>query len=147
MGLSQSIFHPEFVTHHQATVNSAATGRVKIERVIGRGEWTPEAGMGSDNFMAIYEGPAMVEAITNASRREFVQDANDSQMVQVQIGFDTNEIPWPDDFTFQSNDRVTVTENLADPMMEGITVYVHGWLGSTHSWARKLFCRHNTKQG
>lgn len=146
MGLSTAVVHPDFIKHHQGVITSTSTSRVRIERVLSRGEWTEENGIGADNLLTLYVGPAEIDTKDDSSRRAGAQDSVDSQTVKVQLPYHGNEIPWPADFEhFQSNDRVTILM-CSDPMMEGIALYVHGWLGSTYSWARNLFCRTNTKQ-
>lgn len=146
MGLLRGVFHPNFVAHHAPIITSAALTRVSINRVLGRGEWSEAGGITGDNLLPIYVGRAFVEAQDDPSRRESLSDTVDSQPFKVQLPFSGNEIAWPLNFQFQSNDRVTIVTHDSDPMMEGIDLYVHGWLGSTQSWARNLFCRTNTKQ-
>jgi hypothetical protein len=147
MGLLRGVFHPDFVKHHAPIITSAALTRIEIVRVLGRGDWNPETGITGDNLLPIYLGRAYLSAENAPSRRESLKDTVDAQPYKVQLPFDGNEIAWPStDFTFASNDRVRVLTNDDDPMMEGVELYVHGWLGSTQSWARNLFCRANMKQ-
>lgn len=145
MALSTAVFHTEFQAHHQPVVDSTATARVLIERVLERGDWTPD-GMGADVLLPIYSGPAMIEASANPTRGEFANDIATIQTVKVQISFLGNELEYPPGFQWHDNDRVTILDNPADPQMEGIQLYVHGWLGTSYSWARNLVCRTNTKQ-
>lgn len=146
MALSSTVFHQDFQAHHQPVVDSTATARVLIERVLGRGEWTPDGGMGGDVLVPIYSGRAMIEASANPTRGEFANDIATIQTVKVQIGFLDNELEYPADFQWHDNDRVTIITSPDDPQMEGVLLYVHGWLGTSYSWARNLVCRTNTKQ-
>lgn len=146
MGLSQSVFHPEFQAHHLAVVNSTHTATVRVERVLERGEWTPENGVGGDVLLRLYEGPAFISKMGAPSRADFVQDTVESQAVRVELDHGKQAEALPDDFKWHDNDRVTVLLNPDDTMLQGLQLYVHGWIGGSATWARNLICRTNTKQ-
>lgn len=143
----QSVFHPDFQAHHLNTVNSTHTATVRVERVLDRSdEWTPELGVGVDVLLRLYEGPALVAKMANPTRADFVQDTAESQAVRVELQDSGLAADLPADFKWHDNDRVTILTNPDDPMMAGVQMYVHGWLGASYSWARNLICRTNTKQ-
>ena len=146
MGLGTTVFHPDFQKHHQATVNSTHNARVRVVRVLERGDWTPETGAAGDVLETLYEGPALVMKVANPTRADFVQDTVQSQAVRVELDGHTADESLPADFQWHDNDRVTVLNSPDDQMMQGVLLYVHGWLGNSHSWARNLFCRTSAKQ-
>lgn len=140
------IFHPQWVYHHRATVGSASLGRIIIDRPIGEAKYDFETGTSSASFLPIYSGRARVQKLARPNNRDFVEDRVELQTFRVQFNFDHNEIEWPADFEWHTNDRVRLVEDEADPQMEGLTLYTHGWTGSTNSWQRTLTCQSNLKQ-
>lgn len=148
MGLSQSVMHPAFAYHHRPAADSANLGRVHVTRVLNKGKWNPATGLqDGETTLDIYIGPARVNKIARAIRHAFVEDSEDYQNIRVSLPLTGNEIAFPANFLWQSNDRVLITANGADPQMVGTNLYLHGWMGSTNAWQRTLICRFNSKQG
>lgn len=127
------------------------TARVKIERAITEGKWNPETGDYDGGEMELlYLGRANIDRIARPTRREFVSDAADQQMTQVQLPIDPsfNEaIPLPLDLRWQSNDQLTILENDALAMMVGELIYLRGWFGASEDWGHTLHFGFNSKQG
>jgi hypothetical protein len=142
-----SIFHPEFIFHHRATVNSAGLARVLIERVVSRGEWNPVTGeIEGAVTLSLYEGRARIQKVAFPTNRDFVEDAAKFQRMRIQIGFEDNEIV-PAEFEPQINDRIKVLLNPSDPGKVGTFYYVHGDESSSNAWQRTLTAQTNMKQG
>jgi hypothetical protein len=150
MALSRSAIHPRFAAHHKLTVKSLMKSRVRIERVSSEGVYDPETGTVVGGTSAgLYQGKALIGKVARPTRRDFVFDAADNQVIEVQIPLELadNELE-PDTFpNFQSGDRVTVLENPDNPTLEGQVYYVHGDAGSTIDWVLNLVCRTSSKQG
>lgn len=144
--MMRGIFHPQWIYHHRATVGSASLGRIFIDRPLGEAKYDFATGLGTAEFAPIYDGRARVQKLARPNNRDFVEDRVELQTFRVQFNFDHNELPWPDDFEWHTNDRVVLTQNASDPQMEGLTLYVHGWTGSTNGWGRTLTCQTNLKQ-
>lgn len=149
MALGTSIYHADWATHHRGTLNSAMQSRIKIERTITKGKWDQASGTytGQD-IDVLYEGPAAIERIARPTRRDFVFDAADNQMMEVQIPLDPslNEAdPAPEDLRWQSNDLLTVLED-ENPMAVGEKYFLRGWAPSSEDWAQTLYCGFNAKQ-
>jgi hypothetical protein len=142
-----SIFHPEFIFHHRATVNSAGLARVLMERVVSRGEWNPVTGeIEGAVTLSLYEGRARIQKVAFPTNRDFVEDAAKFQRMRIQIGFEDNEIV-PAEFEPQINDRIKVLLNPSDPGKVGTFYYVHGDESSSNAWQRTLTAQTNMKQG
>lgn len=140
-----SIFHPEFIYHHRATVNSAGLARVLIERVTGRGQWNPATGlMDGASSNALYEGRARIQKVAFPTNRDFVEDTAKFQRVRVQIGFEDNELT-PTEFELKPNDRITVLYD-PDASRIGRKYYVHGDETSSNAWQRTITAQTNMKQ-
>ena len=142
-----SIFHPEFIYHHRATVNSAGLARVLIERITDRGEWNPLTGeMDNATEVSLYEGRARIQKVAFPTNRDFVEDAAKFQRMRIQIGFEDNELV-PQDFELRINDRIKVLDNPSDPGKVGTFYYVHGDESSSNAWQRTITAQTNMKQG
>lgn len=142
-----SIFHPEFIFHHRATVNSAGLARVLIERITARGEWNPATGLiDGASTQPLYEGRARIQKVAFPTNRDFVEDAAKFQRMRIQIGFEDNELI-PEAFELQINDRIKVLYNPADPGKVGTFYYVHGDESSSNAWQRTITAQTNMKQG
>lgn len=142
-----SIFHPEFVTHHRATVNSAGLARVLIERITDRGEWNPLTGeIDGAATEYLYQGRARIQKVAFPTNRDFVEDAAKFQRMRIQIGFEDNELI-PADFELKINDRIKVLLNPSDPGKVGTFYYVHGDESSSNAWQRTITAQTNMKQG
>ena len=141
-----SIFHPEFIFHHRATVNSAGLARVLIERIVSRGDWNPETGETTDVVQPLYEGRARIQKVAFPTNRDFVEDSAKFQRMRIQIGFEDNELV-PANFEPAINDRITVLYNPSDPGKAGTHYYVHGDESSSNAWQRTLTAQTNMKQG
>lgn len=142
-----SIFHPEFIFHHRATVNTAGLARVLIERVVSRGEWNPVTGeIDGGEILPLYEGRARIQKVAFPTNRDFVEDAAKFQRMRIQIGFEDNELV-PADFDLHINDRITVLLNPSDPGKVGTFYYVHGDESSSNAWQRTITAQTNMKQG
>jgi hypothetical protein len=150
MALSRSVIHPRFLTHHRASVKSLQISRVRIDRVGTEGVYDPETGTVSEGeSTGLYLGKAAIEKVARPTRRDFVFDAADNQVIEVQIPLELaeNELA-PETFPdFQSGDRVKVLENPANPSLVGQVYYVHGDAGSSFDWVMNLVCRTSAKQG
>ena len=122
--------------------------RITITRPVAGGTWNPETGdYDGETSEVLYVGKAMLERIARPTRRAFVFDAADNQMMRVEIPMDVNEAdPAPVDLRWQSNDILTVDENEANPMMVGEKLYLRGWAGSSHDWIHILHFSFNAKQ-
>lgn len=141
------MFSAEWTTHHRPVVESGMNARVQIERPVTGGTWNAETGeYDGGSTEVLYLGKAMVERIARPTRRDFVFDAADNQMMRVQLPMDENEAD-PVDLRWQSNDILTVLENEANPMMAGEKLYLRGWAGSSHDWLHILHFSFNAKQG
>lgn len=141
-----SIFHPEFIFHHRATVNSAGLARVLIERIVSRGDWNPATGETNDVLEPLYEGRARIQKVAFPTNRDFVEDSAKFQRMRIQIGFEDNELV-PSQFEPAINDRITVLYNPSDPGKVGTHYYVHGDESSSNAWQRTLTAQTNMKQG
>lgn len=141
-----SIFHPQWAYHHRYTVGTASLGRIIIDRPGPPAEYDFDTGTSTQTFLPIYEGRARVQKLARPNNREFVEDQVEFQQFRIQFNFNHNEIGYPADFTWHVNDRVRIVADPADPQMEGMTLYLRGWPGSTNSWHRTLICQTNMKQ-
>ncbi len=142
-----SIFHPEFIFHHRATVNSAGLARVLIERITDRGEWNPLTGeIDGASTQGLYMGRARIQKVAFPTNRDFVEDAAKFQRMRIQIGFEDNELI-PADFELKINDRIKVLLNPSDPGKVGTFYYVHGDESSSNAWQRTITAQTNMKQG
>lgn len=150
MALGTSVFSDTWHTHHRNTLNSTMTTRIKIERVIDGGKYNPATGeYDGGTTELLYLGRANIDRIANPTRREFVKDSADNQMVQAQIPADPtlNEAaPAPVNLRWQSNDRLTILENEALSMMVGEQVFLRGWMGATEDWGHTLHFGFNAKE-
>lgn len=142
-----SIFHPEFIFHHRATVNTAGLARVLIERIGSRGEWNPATGLmdGAENI-PLFEGRARIQKVAFPTNRDFVEDSAKFQRMRIQIGFEDNELT-PAEFDLHINDRIKVLYNPSDPGKVGTLYYVHGDESSSNAWQRTITAQTNMKQG
>lgn len=146
MALSSSIFHPSFTAHHQPAVKSSMRARIRIERVLAVGTWNAATGLYEGaSTRVLYLGVARLQKVARPTRREFVFDSADNQMMRLQLPFDGNEAT-PGAFSWQSNDQVTVLANQPNAMMIGQLLFVKGWAGSSNDWAHTLHCGFNAKQ-
>jgi hypothetical protein len=142
-----SIFHPEFIFHHRATVNSAGLARVLIERIGARGEWNPTTGeMEGAATVPLFEGRARIQKVAFPTNRDFVEDTAKFQRMRIQIGFEDNELT-PAVFDLHINDRIKVLLNPSDPTKVGTFYYVHGDESSSNAWQRTITAQTNMKQG
>lgn len=143
------MFSGQWTTHHRPVIESGMKARVTITRPTAAGAWNPETGeYDGESAEVLYVGNAMVERIARPTRRDFVFDAADNQMMRVDIPMDVNEAdPAPVDLRWQSNDILTVDENEANPMMVGEKLYLRNWAGSSHDWVHILHFSFNAKQG
>jgi hypothetical protein len=150
VALSRSVIHPRFLTHHRASVKSLQLSRVRIERVGTEGVYDPETGtVGEGDTQPLYQGRAAIEKVARPTRRDFVFDAADNQVIEVQIPLEPeeNELAPETAPDYQSGDRVRVLSNPANPSLEGQVYYVHGDAGSSFDWVMNLVCRTSAKQG
>lgn len=150
MALSRSAIHPRFLLHHRATAKSLMLSRVRIERVGTEGVYDPETGtVGEGESIGLYQGRAVIEKVARPTRRDFVFDAADNQVIEVQIPLEAeeNELEPETVPDYQSGDRVRVLENPANPSLVGQVYYVHGDAGSSFDWVMNLVCRTSAKQG
>jgi len=132
-------------------INSAMTGRVKIERASATpGKWNATTGEYEGGVPELlYLGRANIDRIARPTRREFVSDAADNQVVQVLLPFDGNEVdPAPENLRWQSNDMVTVlgVDSEGNEMIVGEMLFIRGWFGGTEDWAHTIHCGFNSKQ-
>jgi hypothetical protein len=141
-----SIFHPEFIFHHRATVNSAGLARVLIERLVSRGGWNPQTGQEPDVLIPLYEGRARIQKVAFPTNRDFVEDSAKFQRMRIQVGFEDNELV-PQDFQPEINDRIKVLDNPSDPGKVGTFYYIHGDESSSNAWQRTFTAQTNMKQG
>jgi hypothetical protein len=141
------MFSADWTTHHRPVVESGMKARVQIERPGTAGEWNPETGdYDGGTAEVLYLGKALLERIARPTRRDFVFDAADNQMMRAELPMDENEADSVD-LRWQSNDILTVLENEANPMMVGEKLYLRGWAGSSHDWLHILHFSFNAKQG
>lgn len=151
MALGTSVFPDGWAEFHAPVINSAMTGRVKIERVASEGKWNAATGLYDGGVLEVlYLGRANIDRIARPTRRDFVSDAADNQTTQVMIPFTGNEaVPAPVNLRWQSNDLVTVlaTDSDGNEMIVGEKLFVRGWFGATEDWAHTLHCGFNSKQG
>jgi len=146
VALGTSVFSGDWAYHHRPAVESSFTARVKIERVADEGRWNQATGEYDGAGMeALYLGWASIERVARPTRRDFVFDSADNQMVRVQLPLDENEAD-PVDLRWQSNDILTVLENDTNHMMVGEKLFLHGWIGSSHDWLHTLHFTTNAKQ-
>jgi hypothetical protein len=126
------------------------TSRIRIERTIKEGTYNVETGqIDGEERELLYLGDAYIDKSARPTRRDFVFDSADNQVMEVQIPLElelneANRAEAPD---YQSNDCVTVLVNETNPGIEGEKYYVHGDASSTQEWTQTLVCRFNTKQG
>lgn len=150
MALGTSVFSDDWHTHHRATINSTMTARVKIERIKGAPKYNVATGKYEGGEMELlYQGRANIDRIARPTRREFVSDSADNQIVQVQLPIDAafNEAdPAPVDLRWQSNDQLTVLDNEALTMLVGEQIYLRGWFGASEDWAHTLHFGFNSKE-
>lgn len=143
------MFSADWTTHHRPVIESGMNARIKIERPLAGGSWNSATGEYDGAAMEVlYLGQALLERIARPTRRDFVFDAADNQMMRVELPMDVNEVvPAPLDLRWQSNDILTVLENDANPMMVGEHLFLRGWAGSSHDWLHILHFSFNAKQG
>jgi len=124
------------------------TARVKIERVVTEGKYNTATGQyGGSVMQLLYLGRANIDRIARPTRREFVSDAADNQMTQVQIPLNINEaVPAPAVLRFQSNDMLTVLENKDMPSMAGEQLFMRGDFGASEDWGHTLHFGYNSKE-
>jgi hypothetical protein len=151
VALGTSPFSDQWHTHHRPTLNATMTARVKIERVISEGKYDMATGdyTGGETEL-LYLGRANIDRIARPTRRDFVSDAADNQMTQVQLPISDalNEAdPRPVHLRWQSNDVLTILENEALAMMVGELVFLRGWFGASEDWGHTLHFGFNSKQG
>lgn len=150
MGLGTSVFPDGWAEYHMPVINSAMTGRVKIERPNGAAKYNAATGEYEGGVPTLlYLGRANIDRIARPTRREFVSDAADNQMTQLMLPFEGNEAdPAPADLRWQSNDIVTIlaTDSEDNDMILGEQLFVRGWFGATEDWAYVLHCGFNSKQ-
>ena len=126
------------------------TARVKIERF----KTEPKYNVATDLYEGgemelLYLGRANIDRIARPTRREFVSDATDNQMTQVQLPIDAalNEAdPAPVSLRWQSNDQLTVLGNEALAMMVGEQIFLRGWFGASEDWGHTLHFDFNSKE-
>lgn len=143
------MFSGDWTTHHRPVVESGMTARIQIERPIESGTWNPVTDeYDGGTVEVLYLGRAALDRIARPTRRDFVFDAADNQLMRALIPMDENEAdPAPVELRWQSNDILTVLENEANPMMVGEKLFLRGWAGSSHDWLHILHFSHNSKQG
>ena len=149
MALGQSMFSAEWTTHHRPVVESGMNARVRISRPVSEGTYNPVTGE-YDGAVSedLYLGKALIERIARPTRRDFVFDSADNQMMGAELPMDENEAdPMPVDLRWQSNDILNVEECDANVMMVGEKLYLRGWAGSSHDWVHILHFSFNAKQG
>lgn len=148
MALTDSIFPDGWEAAHKPVVKSAMKARIKVERVLGAATWNAETGLyEGGTSKLLYLGKARVQKVAKPTRREFVFDSADNQMMRVQLALDENEaVPAPGAFEWQSNDQVTILLIDANAMMAGQKLYIKGWAGSSNDWLQTLHCNFNSKQ-
>jgi hypothetical protein len=125
------------------------TARVKIERTATKGKYNIATGEYDDGAMELlYLGRVNIDRIANPTRRTVVGDVMDAQMTQVQLSEELNEVtPLPASLRFQSNDQLTVLENIAMPSMVGDQLFLRGGFGASEDWGHTLHFGFNSKQG
>ena len=139
--------HPAFALHHRNTVNSTHIARVKIERVLTRGEYNQDTGLvEGGTVQQIYLGRARIQKVAFPTNRDFVEDAAKFQRMRIAVGFIENELI-PLAFDVHINDKITVLHNASDPEKVGDVYYVHGDDSSSNAWERVLTAQNNMKQG
>jgi len=150
VALGTSPFSDQWATHHRGALNGTMTARVKIERTISEGKYNIATGQYDGGTMELlYLGRANIDRIARPTRREFVSDAADNQMTQVQLPIDPalNEAdPAPVNLRWQSNDQLTVLDNEALAMMVGEQSYLRGWYGASEDWGHTLHFGFNSKE-
>jgi len=150
VALGTSPFSDQWATHHRGTLNATMTARVKIERTKTEGKYNIATGQYEGGEMEVlFLGYANIDRIARPTRREFVSDAADNQMTQVQLPIDAalNEAdPAPVNLRWQSNDQLTILENEALAMMVGAQIYLRGWFGASEDWAHTLHFGFNSKE-
>lgn len=150
MALSRSIFHPKFAYHARPIVHSGMKAKVTISRVMTEGTYNVVTGLIEGGVVKpLYRGPAFIDKAARPTRRDFVFDAADNQVMEVQIPFELhmNELAPTEAPDYQSGDVVTVVANPDNPSLVGETFYVHGDAGSSEAWVQTLVCRYSAKQG
>lgn len=150
MGLSRSVIHPRFAAHHKLTVKSLMRAKVGISRTLSEGVYDPVAGaVTGGSSLSLYVGKAAIEKVARPTRRDFVFDAADNQVIEVQIPLELadNELEPEARPDFQSGDRVTVLECGDNPSIVGEVYYLHGDAGASIAWDQTLVCRTSAKQG
>ena len=142
----RGIFHPRFQAHHLPAVQSSMReAEVRVEDVgaVEGGGFDFDTGEQTDGVPTLYyEGMARIQKVARPTRREFVFDTADNQLVRVQIPLE----PLPDGLEWKSNLRVRVTRCDEDPAMVGEEFWVKGWHGGSAAWTRTLHCNINAKQ-
>jgi hypothetical protein len=125
------------------------TARVKIERTASAGKFNIDTGDYDGGTMELlYVGRANIDRIANPTRRAVVGDYMDTQMTQVQLSDDLNEVdPKPASLRFQSGDQLTILENIAMASMVGEQLFLRGDFGASEDWAHTLHFGYNAKQG
>jgi hypothetical protein len=147
VALGTSVFPDGWAAFHAPVLSTAMTARVKVERVISEGKWNSATGdYDGGETELLYLGPADLDRIARPTRREFVSDSADNQMMQAMLPLapELNEAT-PENLRWQSNDLLTVLV-CSNPMMEGEKLFVRGWAGASEDWAHTLYCGFNSKQ-
>lgn len=125
------------------------TARVRIERTTAEGKYNPETGdYDAGTSEVLYLGRANIDRIARPTRREFISDASDTQMTQVQLSEALNElVPKPSVLQFQSGDMLTILQVTGMESMEGEQLFLRGDFGSSEDWAHTLHFGYDSKQG
>lgn len=125
------------------------TARVRIERTTSDSKYNPETGDYDGGVLELlYLGRANIDRIASPTRREFISDASDTQMTQVQLSEALNEMdPKPAVLNFQSGDKLTILECPGMAAMVGEQLFMRGELGASEDWAHTLHFGYDSKQG
>lgn len=142
MPLPTGIFSPQWQYFARPIVDSQKRGTITVTSFpVGTQDWNFGTGVPKSSGTVVYNGPAAWERVMRPRRREFVEDAADTQTMRVTIPMQPAQIG------FASGQLVTVTAAPDNPQQVGLKMYVEAWAGGSNDWEITLTCTTNAKQG
>lgn len=148
----QGIFDPRWITHHRATVDSAALGGIRVTRRTGQGEWSPETGMSGGSELVLFEGKARWQKFGATTKRDYIEDFAQFQRTRVQVSIaevaawcEANGIDKEANY-FHPGDKVELIDNPSNPDSDGSVSYIWGDPTSSNAWHYTFITQENEKQ-
>lgn len=139
--LAQGIFSPQWQYFARPIVDAQKRGTITITTFpAGSQGWDFTNGVPLSSGTVLYNGSAAWERVMRPRRREFVDDAADTQTMRVTIPIQ------PTRLAFASGQQVVVTACPDNPQDVGLKMYIAAWAGGSNDWEISLSCTTNAKQ-